>query len=199
MLLLLLCKCFDILTKQDDKGDASNRDNGSCLGRNLGGDSDLASSIALTNLVSMLLVFKLQGRFLKDVHHMAYATGISALLSSSLSAVMTWYRLCLLADLCSGSSSSGLEGIFLPKLLPAVALPFLHVGESGVERSAMAEVTGVGTAERIGTAMTGLEGVWPIGCRWSRGDCQSNTSFSSSDEKCTSSAAPALAEVLADG
>ncbi|KAK8649403.1 hypothetical protein V6N13_130132 [Hibiscus sabdariffa] len=35
------CKCFDVLYKQDDKGDASNRDNGSCLGRNLGGDSDL--------------------------------------------------------------------------------------------------------------------------------------------------------------
>ncbi|KAL4377144.1 hypothetical protein GQ457_02G024410 [Hibiscus cannabinus] len=33
--------CFDVLTKQDDKGDASNRDNGSCLDRNLGGDSDL--------------------------------------------------------------------------------------------------------------------------------------------------------------
>ncbi|KAK8684169.1 hypothetical protein V6N13_040200 [Hibiscus sabdariffa] len=33
--------CFDVLTKHDDKGDASNRDNGSCPGRNLGGDSDL--------------------------------------------------------------------------------------------------------------------------------------------------------------
>ncbi|KAK9030261.1 hypothetical protein V6N11_031689 [Hibiscus sabdariffa] len=32
----------------------------------------LASSIALTNLASMLLVFKLQGRFLKEIHHMAY-------------------------------------------------------------------------------------------------------------------------------
>ncbi|KAK8672057.1 hypothetical protein V6N13_110433 [Hibiscus sabdariffa] len=42
MLLLLLCKCFDVLPKQDDKGDASNRDNESCLSRNLGGDSDLS-------------------------------------------------------------------------------------------------------------------------------------------------------------
>ncbi|KAK8661491.1 hypothetical protein V6N13_091093 [Hibiscus sabdariffa] len=41
MLLLLLCKCFDVLPQQDDKGDASNRDNGSSLGRNLGGNSDL--------------------------------------------------------------------------------------------------------------------------------------------------------------
>ncbi|KAK8572799.1 hypothetical protein V6N12_028841 [Hibiscus sabdariffa] len=30
---LLLCKCFDKLLKQDDKGDVSNRDNGSCPGR----------------------------------------------------------------------------------------------------------------------------------------------------------------------
>ncbi|KAK8676356.1 hypothetical protein V6N13_034406 [Hibiscus sabdariffa] len=112
---------------------------------------------------------------------------------------MTWYRLCLLAGLCSGSSSSGLEGMFLPKLMASLALPFLHAGESGVRRSAIAEVVGVGAAERIGTAMEGLEGVGPIVCRWSRGDCQSNTSFSSSDEKCTSSVAPALAEVLADG
>ncbi|KAK8676401.1 hypothetical protein V6N13_141975 [Hibiscus sabdariffa] len=29
---LLLCKCFDKLLKQDDKGDVSNRDNGSCPG-----------------------------------------------------------------------------------------------------------------------------------------------------------------------
>ncbi|KAK8636263.1 hypothetical protein V6N13_004967 [Hibiscus sabdariffa] len=33
---LLLCKCFDKLLKQDDKGDVSNRDNGSCPGRYLG-------------------------------------------------------------------------------------------------------------------------------------------------------------------
>ncbi|KAL4291179.1 hypothetical protein GQ457_14G026890 [Hibiscus cannabinus] len=33
MLLLLLWKSFDILLQQDDKGDVSNRDNGSCLGR----------------------------------------------------------------------------------------------------------------------------------------------------------------------
>ncbi|KAL4291868.1 hypothetical protein GQ457_14G017040 [Hibiscus cannabinus] len=33
MLLLLLWKCFDILLQQDDKGDVSNRDNGSGLGR----------------------------------------------------------------------------------------------------------------------------------------------------------------------
>ncbi|KAK8562090.1 hypothetical protein V6N12_049141 [Hibiscus sabdariffa] len=46
MLLLLLCKCFDVLPKQDDKGDASNRDNGSCLSRNLGGDSDLAGLLS---------------------------------------------------------------------------------------------------------------------------------------------------------
>ncbi|KAK8523100.1 hypothetical protein V6N12_047633 [Hibiscus sabdariffa] len=36
--------CFDVLTAQDDKGDASNRDNRSCPGRNLGGDSDLGRS-----------------------------------------------------------------------------------------------------------------------------------------------------------
>ncbi|KAK9033356.1 hypothetical protein V6N11_018389 [Hibiscus sabdariffa] len=32
--------CFDVLTEQDDKGDVSNRDNGSCPGINHGGDSD---------------------------------------------------------------------------------------------------------------------------------------------------------------
>ncbi|KAK9033364.1 hypothetical protein V6N11_018397 [Hibiscus sabdariffa] len=178
MLLLLLCRCFNVLPKQDDKGDASSRDNGSCLSRNLGWDSDLgrassyviglslktctpssllrawalglvfewsrppldallilgysgeysnenkipfqippfcpgrksqlvicfnifwvfmvkvasvqlpllnpaasficlASSIALTNLASMLLVIKLQGRFLKEVHHMALCVRFS--------------------------------------------------------------------------------------------------------------------------
>ncbi|KAK8685429.1 hypothetical protein V6N13_041430 [Hibiscus sabdariffa] len=41
MLLLLLCRCFDVLPKQDDKWDVSNKDNGSCLSRNLGRDSDL--------------------------------------------------------------------------------------------------------------------------------------------------------------
>ncbi|KAK8694352.1 hypothetical protein V6N13_071906 [Hibiscus sabdariffa] len=135
---------------------------------NVGITLSLASSIALTNLASMLLVFKLQG-------------------STAL------------AGLCSGSSSYGLEGMFLPKLLPALALPFLCAGKSGIGRSAMAEVAGVGAAERIGTASAGLEGVGPFGCRWSRGDCQSNTSFSSSDEKCTSSVVLALAEVLVDG
>ncbi|KAK8574396.1 hypothetical protein V6N12_062090 [Hibiscus sabdariffa] len=41
MLLLLLCRCFDVRPKQDDKGDTSNRENGSGLGRNLGGDLDI--------------------------------------------------------------------------------------------------------------------------------------------------------------
>ncbi|KAK9034027.1 hypothetical protein V6N11_050206 [Hibiscus sabdariffa] len=87
----------------------------------------------------------------------------------------------------------------LPKLLPTFALPFLLVGESGVGRSATAEVDGVGAAERIGTVGAGIECGGPSGCRWSRGDCQSKTSFSSSDEKWTSTVAPALAEVWADG
>ncbi|KAK8554256.1 hypothetical protein V6N12_031222 [Hibiscus sabdariffa] len=37
---LLLCKCFDKLLKQDDKGDVSNRDNRSCPGGYLGWYSD---------------------------------------------------------------------------------------------------------------------------------------------------------------
>ncbi|KAK8530760.1 hypothetical protein V6N12_013262 [Hibiscus sabdariffa] len=41
MLHLLLHKCFDKLLEQDDKGDVSNRDNGSCPGRYLGWYSDL--------------------------------------------------------------------------------------------------------------------------------------------------------------
>ncbi|KAK8600686.1 hypothetical protein V6N12_050538 [Hibiscus sabdariffa] len=40
MLHLLLRKCFDKLLKQDDKGDVSNRDNGSCPDRYLGWYSD---------------------------------------------------------------------------------------------------------------------------------------------------------------
>ncbi|KAK8613666.1 hypothetical protein V6N13_101423 [Hibiscus sabdariffa] len=43
MLHLLLHKCFDKLLEQDDKGDVSNRDNGSCPGRYLGWYSDLGS------------------------------------------------------------------------------------------------------------------------------------------------------------
>ncbi|KAK8578443.1 hypothetical protein V6N13_116287 [Hibiscus sabdariffa] len=39
--LLLMLRCFDVLTKQDDKGDVSHRDNGSCPGRYLDGNSDL--------------------------------------------------------------------------------------------------------------------------------------------------------------
>ncbi|KAK8661366.1 hypothetical protein V6N13_090971 [Hibiscus sabdariffa] len=112
---------------------------------------------------------------------------------------MTWYLLLLLAGFYSASSLSGLEGMSLPKLLPAFALPFLFVSESCVGRSATAEVIGVGALERIGTVGAGVVVVRPSGCKWSRGDCQSKTSFSSSDEKCNSSVAPALAEVWADG
>ncbi|KAK9034788.1 hypothetical protein V6N11_076845 [Hibiscus sabdariffa] len=112
---------------------------------------------------------------------------------------MTWYLLLLLTGRCFASSSSRLKGISLPKLLPAFALPFLLVGDSGVGRSATAEVVGVGAAERIGTVGAGVWCVGPSGYRWSRGDFQSKTSFSSSDEKWNSSVVPALAEVWADG
>ncbi|KAK8684168.1 hypothetical protein V6N13_040199 [Hibiscus sabdariffa] len=67
---------------------------------------------------------------------------------------MMWYRFCLLAGLCSGSSSSGLEGMVLSKLLPVVALPFLCAGESGVGRSAMAEVLGRLAADGPGVTAT---------------------------------------------
>ncbi|KAK8972280.1 hypothetical protein V6N11_046107 [Hibiscus sabdariffa] len=49
MLLLLLFGCFNVLPEQDDKGDASIRDNGSCLGRNLGGNSDLGTNSLRAN------------------------------------------------------------------------------------------------------------------------------------------------------
>ncbi|KAK8644668.1 hypothetical protein V6N13_123969 [Hibiscus sabdariffa] len=111
---------------------------------------------------------------------------------------MTWYFLLLFGGRCS-ASSSGLEGISLSKILPAFALPFLRVGEPGVERSATAEVVGVGAAESIGTAGAGVPVIGSSACRQSRGDCQSKTSFSSSDEKWTSSVAPSLADVVADG
>ncbi|KAK8627926.1 hypothetical protein V6N13_063642 [Hibiscus sabdariffa] len=192
MLLLLLCKCFDVLPKQDDKGDASNRDNGSFLSRNLGGDSDLAELLSAETCtpssllrawalglvfewsqppLDALLVLGCSGEY-SDENEIPFSDSFllpgqkisTALLSSSLSAVMTWYRLCLLASLYSGSSSSGLEGMSRPTLLPALALSFLCAGESGVWRSAMAQVVGVGAAERIGTAMAGLEGIEPIGC-----------------------------------
>ncbi|KAK8564997.1 hypothetical protein V6N12_058573 [Hibiscus sabdariffa] len=45
---LLLCKCFDKLLKQDDKGDVSNRDNGSCPGRYLGCGKAITSSLPLS-------------------------------------------------------------------------------------------------------------------------------------------------------
>ncbi|KAK8572805.1 hypothetical protein V6N12_028847 [Hibiscus sabdariffa] len=48
---LLLCKCFDKLLKQDDKGDVSNRDKGSCTGRYLGWYSDFGrASCCVTGL-----------------------------------------------------------------------------------------------------------------------------------------------------
>ncbi|KAK8694443.1 hypothetical protein V6N13_071995 [Hibiscus sabdariffa] len=112
-----------------------------------------------------------------------------------------WYLLCLLASRCNCSSSSGLDGACLEMVLPTDALPFLRVGESGVVRSAKAELAGVGASERIGTSTgaASLDGVGPMGWRWSLGDCQSKTSFSSSDEKWTSSVLPAFAEGLAEG
>ncbi|KAK8494595.1 hypothetical protein V6N12_003482 [Hibiscus sabdariffa] len=65
----------------------------------------------------------------------------------------------------------------------------------------MTEVAGVGAGDKIGTSAgaTGLGGVGSMGCWWSLGDCQSKISFSSSDEKWTSSVLPALVEGLADG
>ncbi|KAK8562126.1 hypothetical protein V6N12_049175 [Hibiscus sabdariffa] len=198
MLLLLLCRCFDVLLKQDDKGDASNRDNGSCISRNLGGDSDLdRAPSSLLRAWALGLVFEWSQPPLDAL----FIPGCSGEYSDENEIpfqILSFYP-GRESRLVSGSSSSGLEGMVLPKLLPAVALPFLHAGESGVGHSAMAEVAGVGAAERIGTVSAGLEGVGPIGCRWSRRDCQSNTSFLSSDEKCTSSVVPALAEVVADG
>ncbi|KAL4366244.1 hypothetical protein GQ457_05G022760 [Hibiscus cannabinus] len=63
----------------------------------------------------------------------------------------------------------------------------------------MAEVVGVGAAERIGTVGASVVVIGSSGCRLSRGDCQSNTSFPLSDEKWTSSVAPTLADAVADG
>ncbi|KAL4386109.1 hypothetical protein GQ457_09G021570 [Hibiscus cannabinus] len=51
MLLLLLWKSFEILLQQDDKGDVSNRDNGSCLGRLSGLESDLGRASCIAELV----------------------------------------------------------------------------------------------------------------------------------------------------
>ncbi|KAK8499755.1 hypothetical protein V6N12_076231 [Hibiscus sabdariffa] len=115
--------------------------------------------------------------------------------------MMIWYLLYLLAGRCSWSSSSGLDGACLETVLPAGALPFLRAGESGVGRSAMAELAGVGAGDRIGTSAgtAGLDGVGPMGWRWSLGECQSKMSFSSLDEKWTSSVLPTLLEGLADG
>ncbi|KAK9031639.1 hypothetical protein V6N11_055932 [Hibiscus sabdariffa] len=112
---------------------------------------------------------------------------------------MMWYFLYLLAGRCSCSSSSGLDGAFLDMVLPAGALPFLQAGESGVGRSARAELAGVGAGDRIGTSAAGLDGVGPMGWRWSLGDCQSKISFSSSNEKWTSLVLPTFAEGLAEG
>ncbi|KAK8662640.1 hypothetical protein V6N13_024531 [Hibiscus sabdariffa] len=51
MLHLLLYKCFDRLLKHDDKGDVSNRDNGSCPGGYLGWYSDFGrASCCVTDL-----------------------------------------------------------------------------------------------------------------------------------------------------
>ncbi|KAK8582296.1 hypothetical protein V6N13_032052 [Hibiscus sabdariffa] len=106
-----------------------------------------------------------------------------SLSSSSLSAVMIWYLRLRLAGRCSASSSSGLDGLPWSKLCLAVALPRFLVGESGVGLAITAAVVGVGAAERIGAAGAGVDVDGPSANRWSLGDCQSNTSFSSSDEK----------------
>ncbi|KAK8597296.1 hypothetical protein V6N12_065767 [Hibiscus sabdariffa] len=62
---LLLCKCFDKLLKQDDKGDVSNRDNGSCPGKYL---SWIGSADHLGPWFDALLV---QWCFVKYVDHIA--------------------------------------------------------------------------------------------------------------------------------
>ncbi|KAK8578692.1 hypothetical protein V6N12_069036 [Hibiscus sabdariffa] len=53
---LLLCKCFDKLLKQDDKGDVSNRDNGSCPGRYLSWYSDFGRASCCVTVLSLSLV-----------------------------------------------------------------------------------------------------------------------------------------------
>ncbi|KAK8574420.1 hypothetical protein V6N12_062114 [Hibiscus sabdariffa] len=67
-----------------------------------------------------------------------------------------WYLLCLLTGQCICSSSSGLEAACLKTVLPAGALPFLRAGESGVVRSAMADLAGVGAGAKIGTSAGSL-------------------------------------------
>ncbi|KAK8613672.1 hypothetical protein V6N13_101429 [Hibiscus sabdariffa] len=66
MLYLLLHKFFDKLLEQDDKGDVSNRDNGSCPGRYLGWYSDLGrASCCVTgfcNCLSCLYTIFLGGK-----------------------------------------------------------------------------------------------------------------------------------------
>ncbi|KAK8575380.1 hypothetical protein V6N12_063055 [Hibiscus sabdariffa] len=128
---------------------------------------------------------------------------------------MMRYLLCLLAGpviICS--FSSGLEGEVLETVRPAGVLPFLWMEVSGMVRSAEAKVASVGASDSVGTSasaellvcltveLSGMSarcGVRPIGLWCSLGDCQSKVSFSSSDERCTSSVSLAFADGLADG
>ncbi|KAK8647944.1 hypothetical protein V6N13_121668 [Hibiscus sabdariffa] len=123
----------------------------------------------------------MQRRVVKDVHHMAYVS-------------------CLVI-ICS--SSSGLEGAVLETFRPASVLPFMWMEVSGVVHSVEAKVAGVEAGESVGTSQTAVArvelfgtsarcGVGPIGLWCSLGDFQSKISFSSSDERCTSSVLPAF-------
>ncbi|KAK8992080.1 hypothetical protein V6N11_044972 [Hibiscus sabdariffa] len=74
-----------------------------------------------------------------------------------------------------GFGTGRLDGSSLPIVLPAVALPFLLAGESGVGRSATAEVVGVGAAESIGAAGAGVVVTGPRMCGRKVGQQQRQT------------------------
>ncbi|KAK8610090.1 hypothetical protein V6N13_026634 [Hibiscus sabdariffa] len=81
---LLLCKCFDRLLKQDDKGDVSNRDNGSCPGRYLDWYSDFGrasccfTGLSLSPVTICLVLHDIPRR--KSCH--LFVTAVTRILSS---------------------------------------------------------------------------------------------------------------------
>ncbi|KAK9044767.1 hypothetical protein V6N11_058659 [Hibiscus sabdariffa] len=168
---LLLCKCFAKLLKQDDKGDVSTETTGPAQAGLLSAETCTPSRLCVLGLwigyadclgpwfdallvqwclekyadhIALPVVFSLPAEVgASAVDCSGFAAGRPALLSSSLSVVMAWYLLCILAGCCSGCS--GLEEQSLRTIRLAGVFPlrlrvfsFAARGSAGAGASSLA-------------------------------------------------------------
>ncbi|KAK8519536.1 hypothetical protein V6N12_025571 [Hibiscus sabdariffa] len=212
---LLLCKCFDELLRQDDKGDVSTETTGPAQAGLLSAETCTPSRLCVLGLrigsadrlgpwidallvqwcldkyadhIALPVVFSLPAEVGVSADCSGFAAGRPALLSSSLSVVMAWYLLCRLAGCCSGCS--GLEEQSLRMIRLAGVFPL----RLGVFSFAARGSAGAG-ASLLALELPGISA--SLSWLWcSMGVCQSKMS---SADRFSSSVLPAPSDGSAGG